>query len=815
MLGSIASPLPMRWILPLLLAATAPMAAAQSHNMMASGGAFSGALGAPGEVDSWYFQGLAGANLNFSVQRNGKNSALFTIELQNLATGSAIAPSSAWSGNGSAAAKIAKLTLPTTGLYRIRIAGAGGSTGSYKGKITFTTPSSALKINTTVTLAAGATASIPFSALDGATLSGSILRTKGSAALPTPLDLETSAGAVSLAPYSKSVAGGFKLTQVPFAALGPASLRIRNDGAAGSIQAALSLKLKKAPGGTLVEGSGGVFAGFLQVKSAPPATSPINADAITLEVLAEEFSEVHSVTPAGVAGVRNGASFFLYRIPLAPGANVLELSGSGPAGSVTRKLSIQNSLQPKRAVALTPAPALGYQLPFPTNLAVTLSPQTAAAVAAHIDLDGDGLIDETRAFANPLPVTFTQMGSYKPRVTIETPEGWLFTNEPAATETIKILSAPAASGAGGFAAAGTDVRDLEADGGSGERFALTASSVLRFEASGTLAQTIPLVGSAASGLALDLDGNLYVADSAANHVTRYRRQSGYSLDLTFAQSGYLSEGIEAPRDVATIRSNADGKIHILVADGAHQRVAQFALDGTLELEVKAGPGQPPLLPLSLQGRPGGGAAIVDGSAPRLLLVDSDGKPTSSTPLVGSPSAIGMLTRDSASGDLLLGVSQFGAVSRFRKNGTLRTTIPLGAVAPIAALLGESSIGAPEALVALTGSGLQQYPLPADGPTEQPTQVVALLRSALAAGDWTAVAERTTPQLHSALLEASQAPQGLASLLNTIAALGPGQITHLREPSCRVQLPPTMPGQLPMTLQLLRDPASGRWRVTSF
>lgn len=162
---------------------------------LALGSTFAGTFLVPGEVDEIRFDALAGTQLSLAGRAKVKGGARPLFEL----AGPSLAPVPL-PVKSTAASNTAVATLPETGAYRLRCFPGAGSPGAYEVRTKAKIPLSVAKPAGSGSIAGpGAVVEIPFDALAGAFLTGSVKKAAGSLLAPELIELRTpSGGALSL-----------------------------------------------------------------------------------------------------------------------------------------------------------------------------------------------------------------------------------------------------------------------------------------------------------------------------------------------------------------------------------------------------------------------------------------------------------------------------------------------------------------------------------------------------------------------------------------------------------------------------------------
>jgi len=148
------------------------------------------------------------------------------------------------------------------------------------------------------------------------------------------------------------------------------------------------------------------------------ATSTVKLTAFN-QTLAEEQNR-----SIELKGVDNNGTFYLYNIPLVKGANTIRLQATNEADEVVDKnITIHADANQTLPLAMRATVYEGVQ-----SLDTTVEVGTDLNVTEYLfDVEGDGQVDTIQADAN-FTVHLTDEGRYRPRVTVRTVEGLLYSS---------------------------------------------------------------------------------------------------------------------------------------------------------------------------------------------------------------------------------------------------------------------------------------------------------------------------------------------------------------------------------------------------
>lgn len=304
-------------------------------------------------------------------------------------------------------------------------------------------------------------------------------------------------------------------------------------------------------------------------------------------------------------------TFEARNIFLNPGTNTIVAVAEDLAGNVgTNTLTITGptvinlKTTPTFPVKLDIAPAGGF-----APLSVTLKVQ--AHVPGKIqkvfyDFNGDNVPDLTNSDLQPVTYAYLTGGEYFPAVTIQTSVGRFsnlsgmmamtvamfggdagisFVNvqtPPVLLSTIRITDPVAVQW--------TTTSNLYVLSGS-------TATLTEFNATGKMVRSKTGIGSNPSGLAVDTNGNAYVAATGNNQIRKFTpNANSFEIDPNFGSGGMIgnkdgnagadSNELNAPFDVALSGNDQT----IMVSDSGNNRLLEFTPNGTLIRSSQTGGG---------------------------------------------------------------------------------------------------------------------------------------------------------------------------------------------------------------------------------
>lgn len=341
---------------------------------------------------------------------------------------------------------------------------------------------------------------------------------------------------------------------------------------------------------------------------------------VSVEVLNETTG---LATPA----FRNGTKFVAFNIPLAKGVNVIRAvrTPAPPPSSLAARhvVRVRRAAEVRDPIRVLPEQRIGSALPFQTQLLLSGESSPDAPTELWIDLEADGVIDSVVPYATAYLATYTAVGRYKPRVTIRTSSGLLYSSHVELTLPVSIVAAPVFQPSAAFSVPAGAV-DIDYDESQRRLYVLTSApaeiAVLSLDQG--LLQTIPLPNAQSpQGFGRDADGNIYVADTGNNAVLKLLASSNFQPDMavsptgTFGSVGSGDGEFTDPVDVAVVREV--GQDRVFVADRGNHRIQRFTALGVFKgaFDGATEPGGALVAPQKLLGD--SGVVVVD-SATNLI-----------------------------------------------------------------------------------------------------------------------------------------------------------------------------------------------------
>ena len=333
----------------LFLGVAAPQAlASDPDGFLRAGDKIEGAVDEIGDVDLYRFDAIAGDTFTIKGVPGKKSPVILSLSVTKTGDDASLV-------KGTADPKVVQLvfTVLETGSYDLEVWGDGDSTGAYR--ITSKAKPAKGPASPSSEPGSGAPGSlaVPFDALAGGTISGTIGPAKGSQAVP---GVPTLSGAAEFDPSPWVTLKGSKLAlkKLPLPAFGSYLLEVDNVGDLGELQAKLKVARPKAKAKTIIESD------FVIVPDASiPLTGTTHLPKLklsgtlidlsgkglpkTLEwqrrgygyAYGSGYGYAGANSAGGTIKVKNGA--WKGSVKLLPGENEIRISGNGhPDGLVLR-----------------------------------------------------------------------------------------------------------------------------------------------------------------------------------------------------------------------------------------------------------------------------------------------------------------------------------------------------------------------------------------------------------------------------------------------------------------------------------------------
>lgn len=289
----------------------------------------------------------------------------------------------------------------------------------------------------------------------------------------------------------------------------------------------------------------------------------------------------------GVEAQVSGGNFVARNVDLRPGLNVLTAIAkdvSGHIGATSVNLLVPTSL-PVDPVTITTDVTSGFG-PLSVEFDITSNiPGTLLEV--WYDFDGDGITDQVAYDLENLSHIYSIEGHYIPIITLVTTLGNYSTIGGHSYEEGAIIVRPAPTVTTSFSSISAPVDLKVAEDGSLYVLAQGSSTVVQFNATGTVVRTSPALGGAPTGLEVDEEGRVYVALKTLHQVIRLVPDgTTFVLDGSFNGTGKIGRSDAAsgsepgefnqPYDVVLDGDN------LYVTDMGNHRLQVFGLNGAFQ-----------------------------------------------------------------------------------------------------------------------------------------------------------------------------------------------------------------------------------------
>ena len=147
--------------------------------------------------------------------------------------------------------------------------------------------------------------------------------------------------------------------------------------------------------------------------------------AITLSAINKTIKQERNATYI-IKGYKNSDGFYLYNIPLTNGENIITLKATSQSGeSIEKNITIDAEIK-----SLTPIRLKVDKFEAIKELQEDIEVITPIKATKYLlDIDKDGIIDQT-SNSNTFTIHLTKEGRYKPRVTLVTDSGVMYSTNP-------------------------------------------------------------------------------------------------------------------------------------------------------------------------------------------------------------------------------------------------------------------------------------------------------------------------------------------------------------------------------------------------
>lgn len=548
----------------------------------------------------------------------------------------------------------------------------------------------------------------------------------------------------------------------------------------------------------------------------PTATVTVRIWRTNWQELWVESSSLASTLP-GTQNVRTDAypyqgDSFAVGVPIWEGANQLVVHGRHTTGQVvTRTLQVTRAATVVDGVVVSATPTTVHSTATPIQITAGFV-GIGTPVEGWIDVEGDGRLDAP--FPGTLAWTYATQGYYAPRVVVRLTNGLLVdstvhpvpltvTGPTVLTETVGQFELP------------VPARDVAVDRLNRQVLVLTEDSRVHvFTEAGATVASYTLAGvQTLSAIDVDDDGNLYTVDRGLHQLRKFTRSAGFASDTTFGTNGIV--GVQGsgdgqfnePRDVQCLSTPTGA--HVWAADSANGRVQCFNGSGQFELALPTGADV--TRPVSVVTDFAGHLTVIDGADGDLAVFELGG-----TRVAYRPAAVGVdpshPCRANADEDLSATTADpaHHALLRTNRDGAVLTTIDVAPNVPLAVVSATSG----GALVAVAGATRLKRLSGTEPAGESPVEVLTRFL--------VAVNQNADSNARAVL-----APESVAEFTALLAdpVKGPAYRNYAGRVGAAVELSrsgrmamvhamvdPSTPQGHPITVELRRDGATGRWLV---
>jgi len=263
-------------------------------------------------------------------------------------------------------------------------------------------------------------------------------------------------------------------------------------------------------------------------------------------------------------GVKNNSSFLIYNVPLKKGANIIEVSGDGGKEKFVMTLNSEGKGTPP--IGLESKLKNGFE-----KLATTIEVNSDIADASEylFDNNGDGIIDEQKS-EKLFNVNYNKEGKFLPIVTVKTDENFLYSSQPYLALDVK--SKPISTTIPSLQS--LSIVDMQTNG-MDSNYLFTGDSVQEVNStSNTIIKNIPIANmNNADGFFVDMDDNIWVANTGDNKIVKFDKTKNYQATLTFGKAGSAKEELNQPKDIVVSGKGEEQKIYVL--DAGNNRIQVF------------------------------------------------------------------------------------------------------------------------------------------------------------------------------------------------------------------------------------------------
>ncbi|NPA60494.1 MAG: hypothetical protein GXO30_08585 [Epsilonproteobacteria bacterium] len=260
-------------------------------------------------------------------------------------------------------------------------------------------------------------------------------------------------------------------------------------------------------------------------------------------------------------GIKNKDTFFIFNLALKEGNNKIELSAND--GSEKQTIEINSEGKGIPPIGISVDKQEGFE-----KLDTTLSIHTTLSVSEYmLDKGNNGVIDERKGDAS-FSVSYDVEGRFFPVVTVKTSDGTLYSTQK--NISLDVKAKPIVQELSSLSS--LDVIDMQIF--SNEKYyILTDSAVYEINTSNDIVKTININANNPEGFFVDLDENIFIANTGANQVIRLSKADSYQQTMAFGSTGSAKGEFNQLKDLVIEDRGENQKIYVL--DAGNNRIQVF------------------------------------------------------------------------------------------------------------------------------------------------------------------------------------------------------------------------------------------------
>lgn len=294
--------------------------------------------------------------------------------------------------------------------------------------------------------------------------------------------------------------------------------------------------------------------------------SSVNYNHVTLEVDDNVSNVKAKISGQEYPGIKGANSFFIHNVPLDSGTNKVELIANN--GNDRLIVDINSNGNGTVPILLKLDETKGFGS-LTTNAEIKSKDLIISSYI--VDNDGDNVYGSENT-SGTFELTYDTIGTYNPKITVRTSKNLLYTI--LSTNTVNIVEDPLVNAQS--ISDTTNIRDLEQYGDF--TYALTDYYILKIsqDDSPIIVERISVPGLiGAEGFSFDSAGNIFIADTANDRVTKLLAANNYLVDSSFIlnRTGSGNGELLTPADVTI--SGVGNDIRVFVLDAGNNRIQMF------------------------------------------------------------------------------------------------------------------------------------------------------------------------------------------------------------------------------------------------